>query len=68
MVKSRVFLGMGDLPPLIVLIMGPYKPLRNWVDFPIPYYMEIMGVDRPWLIWVEDMNHSLSKIYLKDPF
>ena len=28
--------------------MGPYKPLRNWVDeFPIPYYMEIMGVDRP---------------------
>ena len=21
--------------------MGPYKPLRNWVDFPIPYYMEI---------------------------
>ena len=21
--------------------MGPYKPLRNWVEFPIPYYMEI---------------------------
>ena len=24
------------------LIMGPYKPLRTWVDeFPIPYYMEM---------------------------
>ena len=22
--------------------MGIYKPLRNWVDFPIPYYMEIV--------------------------
>ena len=21
--------------------MGPYKPLRTWVDFPIPYYMEM---------------------------
>ena len=21
--------------------MGPYKPLRNWVDEFIPYYMEI---------------------------
>ncbi len=21
-----------------ILIMGPYKPLRNWVEFPIPYY------------------------------
>ncbi len=19
--------------------MGPYKPLRTWVEFPIPYYM-----------------------------
>ncbi len=27
--------------------MGPYKPLRIWVDEVIPYYMEIMGVDRP---------------------
>ena len=25
--------------------MGPYKPLQNWVDEFIPYYMEIMGVD-----------------------
>ena len=27
--------------------MGIYKPLRHWVDGFIPYYMEIMGVDRP---------------------
>ena len=27
-------LGMGNLPPLMtgILIMGPYKPLRTWVD------------------------------------
>ena len=30
-----------------ILIMGSYKPLRTWVDEFIPYYMEIMGVDRP---------------------
>ena len=30
--------------------MGPYKPLRTWVDEFIPYYVEIMGVDRPWHI------------------
>ena len=43
-------LGMGDrAPPLMtgILIMGPYKPLRTWVDEFIPHYMEIMGVDRP---------------------
>ena len=34
--------------------MGPYKPLRNWVDEFIPYYMEIMGVDRP------DRTHGQS--------
>ena len=37
-------LGMGDrAPPLMtgILIMGPYKPLRNWVDEFIPYYMEM---------------------------
>ena len=41
LVKSRYILGMV-IPPLIgILIMGPYKPLqvRNWVDFPIPYYI-----------------------------
>ena len=28
--------------------MGPYKPLRTWVDEFIPYYMgNVMGVDRP---------------------
>ena len=27
-----------------------YKLLRTWVDEFIPYYMEIMGVDRPWHI------------------
>ena len=43
---------VGDGRPLTfndgILIMGPYKHLRTWVvEFPIPYYMEIMGVDRP---------------------
>ena len=28
--------------------MGPYKPLWTWVDEFSPYYMEKMGVDRPW--------------------
>ena len=38
-------LGMA-IPPLMtgILIMGPYKPLRTWVDEFIPYDMEIMGV------------------------
>ena len=51
MVKSRVLLGMGDLPPFNrnPYFMGPYKPLRTWVEFPIPY-MEIMGVE-----WIEPM-------------
>ena len=41
-------LGMGDIPPLIgILIMAIYIPLRTWVAEFIPYYMEIMGVDRP---------------------
>ena len=40
------FLGDGCFPTFNdgILIMGPYKPLRNWVDEFIPYYMEIMGV------------------------
>ncbi len=47
---------IGDdklIPPLMtgILIMGLYKPLRIWVDEFIPYYMEIMGVDRPWHTW-----------------
>ena len=45
-VDQLLILGMGDLQPLMtgILIMGPYKPLRTWVDEFIPYYMEIMGV------------------------
>ena len=42
------FLGMGDGHPTFndrnPYFMGPKKPLRTWVDFPIPYYMEIIGV------------------------
>ena len=39
MVKSRVFLGMGNLPPLIgFLLMGPYKPLLlGWWVYPLLY-------------------------------
>ena len=43
----RVFVGdKRDLPPFNdgILIMGPYKPLWNWVDEFIPYYMATMGV------------------------
>ena len=46
MVKSRY---IGDGHPTFndgILIMGPYKPLRTWVEFPIPYG-NVMGVDRP---------------------
>ena len=44
-VDQLLVLGMVDLPPLMtgILIMGPYKPLRNWVEFPIRYYMENNG-------------------------
>ncbi len=44
-----------------ILIKGPYKPLRNWVDEFIPYYMEIMGVDRPWHTWIININMSHEK-------
>ena len=49
MVKSRY---IGDGHP--TFNRNPYNGYINpyyWVDFPIPYYMEIMGVDRPWHIW-----------------
>ena len=52
MVKSR-YIG-DERPPTFndgILLMGPYKPLRTWLDEFIPYYMEIMGVDRPWHIY-----------------
>ena len=42
--------------------MGPYKPLRNWVDEFIPYYMEIMGVDRPDRTYHENPLRFLLKI------
>ena len=51
--QSR-FVGDGRPPTWKIgnpYFMGPYKPLRNWVDEFIPYYVEIMGVDRPWHIW-----------------
>ena len=45
---SRLSRFVGDgIPPTFndgILIVGPYKPLRTWVDEFIPYYMEIMGV------------------------
>ena len=39
--KSRF---IGDGHPTFndgILLMGPYKPLRTWVDEFIPYYMEM---------------------------
>ena len=47
--NSLLGMGMGNLQPLVgnPYFMGPYKPLRTWVDEFIPYDMEIMGVDRP---------------------
>ena len=47
MVKSRY---IGDGHPTFndgILSRWVYKPLRTWVDEFIPYYMEIMEVDRP---------------------
>ena len=40
--------------------MGPYKPLRNWVDEFIRYYMEIMGVDRPWHYFLHEASNTSS--------
>ena len=59
MVKSRY---IGDGHPTFndgILIMGPYKPLRTWVDEFIPHYMERMGVDRPWHI-LTDPSFALA--------
>ena len=47
---NSLVLGDGRcLPPLMtgILIMGPYKPRSGLGLMTIPYYMEIMGVDRP---------------------
>ena len=54
MVKSRVFSGMGDLPPLT--LQWVYKPLRTWVDEFFPYYMEIMGVKTMAHVWNIDLR------------
>ncbi len=38
---------------------NPYNGYINpyyWVEFPIPYYIEIMGVDRPWHISFQETN------------
>ena len=44
--QARRYIGDKLIPPLIgILIMGRYKPLRNWVDEFIPYYM---GNNRSW--------------------
>ena len=42
--RSTPCIGDKLIQPLMtgILIMGPYKPLRTWVDEFIPYYMEIM--------------------------
>ena len=37
----------SKLVVLGMVISWVSKPLRTWVDEFIPYYMEIMGVDRP---------------------
>ena len=56
MVKSRI----GDGHPTFndgILIMGPYKPLRNWVDDHPLLYGHVMGVDRPdRTYWHNDSN------------
>ncbi len=56
MVKSR---SIGDGHPTF-----NRNPLRTWVEFPIPYYMEIMGVDRPdstYQMFRASLIHRLSE-------
>ena len=42
-------LGMVISPLIGIVLMGPYKPLRTWVDEFIPYYMEISWGFRPYI-------------------
>ena len=42
--------------------MGPYKPLRNWVDEFIPYYMEIMGSQQPVGGWTTPLKNVIVKL------
>ena len=46
--SKLLVLGMGIIPPLIGNPLNGYINPYYWVDEFIPYYMEIMGVDRPW--------------------
>ena len=79
MVKSRY---IGDGHP--TFNRNPYNGYINpyyWVDEFIPYYMEIMGVDRPWhilgVLWITKSfrnflppngpNHLMIGIPMKDP-
>ena len=43
---------MVVFPPLIGNPDNGYINPYYWVDEFIPYYMEIMGVDRPWHIYI----------------
>ena len=51
---------MGKIQPLIG---NPYNWYINpyyWVDEFIPYYMEIMGVDRPWhILFFTQVTHEI---------
>ena len=63
MVKGRY---IGDGHP--TFNRNPYNGYINpyyWVDEFIPYYMEIMGVGRPWHIWTKTRGASL---FIKDFF
>ena len=66
--KSRFF-GHGRHP---TFNRDPYNGYINpyyWVDEFIPYYMEIMGVDRPWHIFSSPLpprkTFGAEKIYSK---
>ena len=53
--------------------MGIFSPLRTWVDEFIPYYMEIMGVDRPDRTYTDVNTHENERIspenqWLEDVF
>ena len=50
---SKLLVLVMVIQPLMtgILIMGPYKPLRNWVDEFIPYYMEMSWE------WIDPMAH-----------
>ena len=63
--RSTPYIGDGNNPTFNdgILISWVYKPLRTWVDEFIPYYMEIMGVDRPWHRL--EQSHNTNPVRLK---